>query len=726
MALSIETVIHVKRPAFRFPFSISPSGRWLAFTLPSARPEAAAVGVSSEVAGSSLWLVDFKNDKGFEIIAEPGRSSWSGSWSPVEDVLAFYCDLDGEAGLWQWRETSGIKRITRHIARPYFGFESPVWTPDGRYLVVKSMPSEQVDDSRFGFSPKHHACALEPISVYKTSGDGDASAVKPAETETWVSRYRAELVRIDSITAESQIVARGFHPLGVALSPDGTLLVFANAVGHAGYQQMTFDLWVAPVQAEAEASGQWRCVATNVYLEGPTFTWYDDNTIIYTTAGPLADGALWGVRADGKSAPRRIAFSEHVKFFRYLDPPFVLANGDVLLVSRGKLWRVHVKTGELASVIPDWDRYIAAVLPMETSMMSEQATPMVILQTREPKKEWNGFWLLDLSSGRKELLYEEPRKHYPWYMGGTALSKTKQSEKLIYAAESENEPPALYSLDLRTKQLHQIEALNPGIDPASLGTVRTIEWKLRERKLKGILLLPPGRKDEPAPVIVRVYGGLLQAEQLRFFGCTPWSIDNHHLLASRGYAVFLPDLPISGSDPADRIREGLDAAMQALMSQPEIDPARIGMIGHSFGGYTALVGVTRLQWFQAAVVSAGIANLISFAAHFDPLAPDGMFARVEGGQFALRETIWDNPNRYVANSPMFELDRTDAPILLLQGTRDPICASQAGPIYSALRRLGKTAELVLYNGEDHSPLYWKEENRKDYLQRVVEWFDRYL
>ncbi|MDF2722514.1 MAG: hypothetical protein K0Q59_2189 [Paenibacillus sp.] len=218
----------------------------------------------------------------------------------------------------------------------------------------------------------------------------------------------------------------------------------------------------------------------------------------------------------------------------------------------------------------------------------------------------------------------------------------------------------------------------------------------------------------------------MQSQQYRYFGCTPWSIDNHHVWTTRGYAVFLPDLPVSGCEPAERISEGLDAAMSTLVSQPEIDRSRIGIIGHSFGGYSALVGVTRLNEFKAAVVSAGIANLISLATHFDPQALDAFFAKVEGGQIGLRATIWENPHRYISNSPFFEFDRIEAPILLLQGTSDPICASQAGPMYAALRRLGKYAELALYEGEDHSPLYWSDSNRKDYLARIAAWFAQHL
>jgi len=723
--LSIESILKFRKPAFRFPFSVSPNGQWLALTLaPVNRPETSTKGVSSEVAGCSLWVYDLKNKSAFEIIPDTGRSSWSGVWSPVENTLAFFCDLDGEAGLWLWKKDTGAVRVSKQIVHPFFGFESPVWTPDGRSIIVKSMPAEKIDHSSFGHSARNDYQTEEPISIYRSGDLIEKSAEGPPET--WVSRYRADVVLIDAITGESQFLACGFHPLGMAVSPDGTQLVFANTIGHEspGIQQATYDLWITSI--EPSSGENLRCIAKGVFLLGPTFTWYDDRTIIYTTAGPLADGGLWAVDIDGKSAPYRIAFSEKIPFHREFDPPFMLTNGDVLVVSKGKLWKVIRETGEIVNMTLNLNRHVIAVIPMEPLPMIEQDHPYAIIQTREPKEEMDGFYRLDLSTGRWEQLCEERRKHVPWYIGGAAYCRMEHRDKLVYLVESETEPPALFILDIETKEVIKVKDITSEMSPESFGAVRMVKWQLGEQIVRGILMLPSEPSDEPVPVIVRVYGGAMQSRQLRYFGCSPWSFENHHLFTSCGFAVFLPDLPVYGHDPAAEICQGLDAAMHALVSQPEIDRDRIGIIGHSFGGYTALVGVTQLKWFKAAVVSAGIANLISFASHFDPKAPNEFFAMIENGQFRLQNTLWENQKRYIANSPMFEFDRIDAPILLLQGTNDPLCVAQAGPIFSALRRLNKTVELVFYHGEEHSPIYWKKENITDYLERVVNWFRVYL
>ena len=90
-------------------------------------------------------------------------------------------------------------------------------------------------------------------------------------------------------------------------------------------------------------------------------------------------------------------------------------------------------------------------------------------------------------------------------------------------------------------------------------------------------------------------------------------------------------------------------------------------------------------------------------------------------------TPWEVRERYIENSPIFYLDRVEAPVLLIHGAADhgapPFLADQ---VFSGLRRLGKRVEYARYVGESHSEEGWSLPNQIDYLNRVVAWFDRYL
>jgi dipeptidyl aminopeptidase/acylaminoacyl peptidase len=165
--------------------------------------------------------------------------------------------------------------------------------------------------------------------------------------------------------------------------------------------------------------------------------------------------------------------------------------------------------------------------------------------------------------------------------------------------------------------------------------------------------------------------------------------------------------------------------LHALKQHPNIDYNRIGIIGHSFGGYSTLAAVTQIPVFKAAVASAGIGNLISFYTNFDPFLPVFNYGMVEDGQSNMGDSLWSERERYIRNSPLFDLDKIEAPILLIQGIRDHLCRNEAGPLFAAFNRLGKIAQLVIYD-EKHWQGTWKRENLEDYYKRVLEWFGKHL
>ncbi|MDQ0888863.1 dipeptidyl aminopeptidase/acylaminoacyl peptidase [Paenibacillus sp. V4I9] len=703
MAISIDDILRIRRPALLFPFSVSSDGRWLALTMEGKTPSKSLKGVSSEVAGKAQFVYDLQNKREYTILPQT-TSSWSGVWSPNKNTLAFYCDADGEAGLWVWYPDREPFRISKEVIRPFFGNESPIWTPDGLYLIVKVMPDEEVDDSIFEVFPENTSEIKEPVTAY-SSVDKTESAIT---TVSWVNRYRADIVRIDSVTGESFQLAKGFNILGMYLSPDGSHLAFTNVSPN-----YIFELWVTPVLPTGYFEP--KCIAKEIRMDGPSYSWLDNDTLLYSD-----DGILWVADITGQRSTYPLSTNESVSYHSPFEPPLALEGGDVLLVSTGRLWRYIHKFRDIVEVVPNWNREVIAILPLSQRIDDGQS---VVVQTREPNEMLSGFYRVFVTSGKIELLCEEPRKHSEWFWGAATFSKSRNVNKIFYLSESTNEPPALYSVDVGTKHTIKIYDFTPDFPKDNLGTTRLIKWKIAEQTLSGVLMLPPNHIN-PAPVIIRVYEGL-QSQNMRSFGCNFFgsAVDNHHLFTTKGYAVFLPDLPITGDEPAESITQGLDAASKALLTQPEIDSKRIGIIGHSEGGYMSLVGITRLKQFRAAVISAGYSNLISFATHFNPQALGRFHDRMES---KLQCTIWENQDRYIRNSPIFEFDRIETPVVIFQGTSDPLCFAQAGPMFSALKQLGKTAELVLYQGEDHWQGTWKEENMRDYLSRVLQWFNKYI
>lgn len=155
------------------------------------------------------------------------------------------------------------------------------------------------------------------------------------------------------------------------------------------------------------------------------------------------------------------------------------------------------------------------------------------------------------------------------------------------------------------------------------------------------------------------------------------------------------------------------------------DPNRLGVMGHSYGGYSTLSLIVQTNRFKAALEANGIANLLG---SYGQMNRDGTAfgtSTAETGQSLMGATPWQNRERYIENSPFFYLDRVQTPILLIHGDEDSAVPSFLGDeIFVALRRLGKTAEYVKYEKEGHE--YSAFANQLDVARRMLRWFELYL
>ncbi|WP_235213096.1 S9 family peptidase [Alkalihalobacillus alcalophilus] len=717
--LTVDEVLNIKEPASLVHMSISTDNKWLAFCLDEYTKSEQSIGVSMAVKGYSQWVCNLKTNEAFPLTSD-ANSSWGGVWSPDGKTLAFFADIKGKAQLWLWDSLSGELNVASDkIVRPFFGFEKPIWMKDGRNIIVKTMPDGLFEESNFYNFENDELITNESVSTVKVFKTKEGNGTEgDSDLLQWFNRYRADISVIDVIKRAKTILCRGLKPVGMQLSKDGKTLAFTNCLGEEkrDSQQNIYELWVCRLVMQERL--QPKCVATNIRMEyGIGFSWgLDNHSIYYTTSGSLADGGLWVVHTS--SFEKSLLYhNKKVHLGHEFEIPKPLANGNVAIVARGKLWHYRSTLNEIEEVVTGKGRIVVAALGIDGEH--------ILVQTHESKAALYVFWKVNLITGEFIKVLEEPFGHLPWFEGGAASNYHNGEAVLAYFIQNADQPPALKVLHLNTNESELVNLTT--LNNKQLGSSQILTWSLKGRKMRGALLLPQNIK-EPLPVIMRVYGGAMQSDYIRQFGLSSSKYDNHQLLASRGYAVFLPDLPMSrGNEPADEITEAVEAALDVLVQHPSIDPERIGIIGHSFGGYSALVAITRIQRFNAAVVSAGIGNLISFSTHFDAYNPDlnMVYGLVEDGQFNLGKNLWEEKERYIRNSPLFDFHNIKTPVLIIQGTKDHICKGEAGPIFSALNRLDKTAQLVLYD-EGHWQGDWKEENIKDYYKRVFDWFKYYL
>lgn len=155
------------------------------------------------------------------------------------------------------------------------------------------------------------------------------------------------------------------------------------------------------------------------------------------------------------------------------------------------------------------------------------------------------------------------------------------------------------------------------------------------------------------------------------------------------------------------------------------DPDRLGIIGHSYGGYAVLSVITQAQRFKAAVSWAGSANLVTMYGQMDSDGTSHWINWAESEAGNVGGSLWEVRERYIENSPIFYLDKVKTPLLIVQGSSDRInTPNHSEEIFVGLRRLGREVEYARYEGEDHA--FWFYPNRVDYCNRVIRWFDEWL
>lgn len=256
-----------------------------------------------------------------------------------------------------------------------------------------------------------------------------------------------------------------------------------------------------------------------------------------------------------------------------------------------------------------------------------------------------------------------------------------------------------------------------------------IDWRALDGEVRrGALMLPPGYDGEqPLPLIVWVYGGVPLSDHLYRFGVRGLSFGDAHLLATRGYAVLWPDMPMADRDPLRQLPGLVLPAVNRAIDLGIADPQRLGLLGHSYGGYCALALLTQTTRFRAAVACSMTA--CDFPSAYGMLTAGGdskAWGYAEGTPWRLGGTLWERREAYIENSPLFYLDRVRTPVLLIHGTEDEYSDAQAVEAFSALRRLGQRVELRRYRGEGHSPRLFTEPNLRDVTERVLAWFDEHL
>lgn len=316
------------------------------------------------------------------------------------------------------------------------------------------------------------------------------------------------------------------------------------------------------------------------------------------------------------------------------------------------------------------------------------------------------------------------------YVQGYSIARGMKKPLMVFHGQTGERAREMYVCTLSTEQPKSRRIGETNFDEqfanVAIGTCH--DWSFlssRGDSIRGFYFLPPDfDASQKYPLIVYYYGGCTP---------TPKMLESQYplqVLASQGYVVYVcqPSGAIGfgqefaarhvntwGQGSADDIIEGTKAF---CAEHPYVNAQKIGCMGASYGGFMTQYLQTRTDIFAAAISHAGISNIASYWG-------GGYWGYTYGEVAQYGSYPWNNPELYVKQSPLFNADKINTPLLLLHGTVDTnVPTDESQQLFTALRILGKRVSYIHINGENH--VVTNHNKRLEWQNAIFAWMAYWL
>jgi len=367
---------------------------------------------------------------------------------------------------------------------------------------------------------------------------------------------------------------------------------------------------------------------------------------------------------------------------------------------------------------PDFQVHYDA-FAMQTLVMSRDKQDLLGIRyvTDKPHVYWLAPDMADVQAALDQAM---PKKV------NTITSMTDDRQKMVVLSWAAKDPGTYYIFDLQKKSLNPLLARTPWIKPAQMATVMPISYKARDGLvINGYLTVPPHQQPEHLPLIVYPHGG-------------PWTRDTWQFdelaqfLANRGYAVLQVNYRSSvgfgdaffkkgkhqvGHAIQDDIEDGARWAVQVGIT----DANRLAIMGASYGGYSALMGVIQTpDLYQCGISLAGVTDMIGIIQNFAQLTPNGVGFWISYVGHPVKDA-----KELRDISPITHVDKIKVPVLVVHGKDDPIVPYvQSTTFVAELEKQGKRYEFMSRANEMHG--LQNAKNRAEYFRKIESFLAKYL
>ena len=415
-------------------------------------------------------------------------------------------------------------------------------------------------------------------------------------------------------------------------------------------------------------------------------------------------------------------------------PWFTNDGTSILFEGDGAVWEYEIKTASLTRSVTFEGYQTGIVNGQWKGMNASKGTfakqqvnlsEPLLIKLYDPAKNRTGYSLWD--NGKTQIIIPPTNKYIK------SLNYNRSFTCFSWLEEDYNLPPRLVYKQMGKEcetETGTVLYQSNKQDKAILSLKQEIISYTNSDSipLKGILYYPLGYDPSlKYPMVVHIYE---KQNQLANRYPYPSHCDglgfNIRLFLEKGYFVYLPDIVIQGKagpglDALDCVNHSLDA----LAHNTLIDKSRIGLIGHSFGGYETDYIATRSARVAAYVSGSGHSDIVwdanSFNYNFD--APD--YVRIEANMYKFGKPFSADKGLYFKNNPVYHAEKVNAPVLLWTGLEDKnVTSDHTMAFYNALRRNRKVVVALFYKGEGHN--LQNEQAQFDLTGRIMDWFDYFL
>ena len=361
------------------------------------------------------------------------------------------------------------------------------------------------------------------------------------------------------------------------------------------------------------------------------------------------------------------------------------------------------------------------ILRLDPEQRFVSRTEKLILSAFNDVSKYSGLYSADIKSGKNPVAYfMEP------FSGFNNLIKAKDANVYSYLKGSFEQPYNLY-VTTNFSEAKQLTDINKQQENYNWGTAELVNWITpKGNEANGVLFKPENfDPNKKYPMIVYFYERLSD-NLYRYEAPAPTpSRLNIPFYVSNEYLVFTPDIHYEDGYPGKAAEEYINSGVEYLKQNAWVNGDKIGIQGQSWGGYQVAHLITVTDMYAAAWSGAPVVNMTSAYGGIRWTTGMSRQFQYEKTQSRLGKDLWEGYDLYIENSPLFNMPKVTTPVAIMHNDQDGAVPWYQGiEMFMALRRLGKPAWLLNYNGDDHNLI--KRQNRKDIQIRQQQFFDHYL